>query len=99
MGFIKKDHYVFGMLIGLLMPVFLYLLFFLINHILLLAGIARVYLDNETHILISLFGNLLPIRYYFVMLKFDKTGRGVLLFTFVSILLFFVFKEHIGISI
>jgi len=54
--------------------------------------VAEFYLDLQTHVLVSLFGNLFPIRYYFVNLKFDKTGRGVLLVTFVLVLIFFGLK-------
>ena len=97
MNFLKKDHFIFGLLIGLSLPVLLFLVIWLLNYILFLIGIAKLFLDRETHILISMFGNLLPIRYYFVNLTFDKTGRGVLLITFVTILLFFVFKDILGI--
>ena len=97
MNFLKKDHFIFGLLIGLSLPVLLFLVIWFLNYVLLLLGVAKLFLDLETHSLISMFGNLLPIRYYFVNLTFDKTGRGVLLITFVTILLFFIFKDILGI--
>lgn len=92
---LKKDHYIFGIMMGILTPVLVYGAILGINYLLLVIDVARFFLDDETHVLISLAGNLLPIRYYFVNLTFDKTGRGVLLITFVLILLFFAVKDFI----
>lgn len=95
MNAIKKDHYLFGLAVGILTPALLFGLIYAMNFFLLMIGVAKFYLDLETHLLVSVFGNLIPIRYYFVNLKFDKTGRGVLLVTFVVILIFFAFKDVI----
>lgn len=91
---LKKDHYILGLAIGVFLPAAVFGLIYGLNYILFTLGVARFYLDLQTHVLISIFGNLLPIRYYFVNLKFDKTGRGVLLVTFLIILIFFAFKEQ-----
>jgi hypothetical protein len=90
---LKKDLYVFGFGLGILTPVALFALIYGLNYLLVLMGIAHFYLDLQTHLFISLFGNLLPIRYYFVNLTYDKTGRGILFVTFVIVLLFFGFKD------
>jgi hypothetical protein len=95
MKMLKKDHYAFGLVVGFLTPAILFGLIYAMNVFLILIGVAKFRLDLETHILTSIFGNLLPIRYYFVNLKYDKTGRGVLLITFVVVLLFFAFKDLI----
>jgi len=92
---LQKDHYVFGLAIGFLTPVVLFLVILGMNWFLLVIGVAEFYLDLQTHVFISLFGNLLPIRYYFVNLKYDKTGRGVLVITFVVVLLFFALDDII----
>lgn len=91
----KKDHYIVGLLIGILVPVILFLMIYGINYLLFILGVAKYYLDLETHVLISLAGNLLPIRYYFVNLKFDKTGRGILIVTFATIIIFFGFHKYL----
>ena len=91
---LKKDNYIFGTLLALIIPLFLYMFILLINFIIIQMGITQIYLDRKVHILISLTGNLLPIRYYFVNLKYDKTGRGVLLITFILVMLFFVLKDR-----
>lgn len=90
---IKKDHYIFGLAVGIIVPILLFGFILLMNYFLILIDVAKFYLDLQTQILISLFGNLLPIRYYFVNLKMDKTGRGVLLITFVLILAFFALDD------
>lgn len=92
---LKKDHYVFGLGVGILAPLVLFGLIYGMNYLLLLIGVAKYQLDLQTHVLISLFGNLLPIRYYFVNLTFDKTGRGILIITFVTVLVFFAFKDSL----
>jgi hypothetical protein len=93
---LKKDHYIFGLLVGLLVPVVLFGVILTINLFLIKIGVAKFYLDRQTQILISIFANLLPIRYYFVNLTFDKTGRGVLLITFALVLFFFAFKDTLN---
>ncbi|MBN2173327.1 MAG: hypothetical protein JW731_04305 [Bacteroidales bacterium] len=92
---LNKDHYIFGLAIGLLVPTLLFAVILLMNYILIQLGIAKFYFDLQTHILVSFFGNLLPIRFYFVNLTYDKTGRGVLLVTFLLVLVFFAFKDEI----
>lgn len=92
---LKRDHYVLGLVVGILAPTLLFGLILLMNFLLFEIGVAKLHLDFQTHILVSLFGNLIAIRYYFVNLKFDKTGRGVLLITFILIIVFFAFKDII----
>jgi len=92
---LNKDHFIFGLAIGILVPVVLFALILGMNYLLVAMGVAEFYLDLKTHILISFFGNLLPIRYYFVNLTFDKTGRGVLIVTFAAIIVFFAFQGYI----
>jgi hypothetical protein len=95
MQFLKKDNFILGAALGLLIPGVIFGLILLINYILVQTGITYIYFDRKIHVLISLTGNLLPIRYYFVSLKYDKTGRGVLLMTFILFMLFFVLKDWI----
>jgi hypothetical protein len=92
---LKKDSFILGAILGIAIPLIIYGFILLINFILVQMGITQIYLDQKIHVLISLTGNLLPIRYYFVTLKFDKTGRGVLLITFILMMLFFVLKDRI----
>jgi len=91
---IKKDNYILGAMLGLLIPGIIFGFILLINYIFIQTGLTSNYLDRKIHVLISLTGNLLPIRYYFVTLKYEKTGRGVLLITFILFMLFFILKNR-----
>ena len=92
---LKKDNFLFGFLIGILFPAFFYGIIWIINFILLEMNLAKLSLDGESHILLSFIANLLLIRYYFLNLKYENTGKGVLMITFVSIILFFILKDNI----
>ncbi len=80
---------------GFIIPLFFFGMIMLINYILVQTGILQITLDRKIHLLISLSANLFSIRYYFVSLKYDKTGRGLLLVTFILMILFFVFKDKV----
>lgn len=82
-------------MIGIIFPLIILGSIYGINYLLIILGVAHFYMDLQTAVLVSLGANMLAIRYYFVNLKFDKTGRGVLFFTFVMILLFFIFKDNL----
>ena len=92
---IKTDNYTFGVGIGILFPVAFFGVIWLINYLLFQIEVAKYYMELQTHVLVGLAANMIPIRYYFVNLKFDKTGRGVLIVTFALILIFFGLKDYL----
>jgi hypothetical protein len=92
---LRTNHFVFGLLIGILALLCMFGLIAGINHLLIATGAVSHILDLTTHIMVSFFGNLILIRYYFVNLKFDKTGRGVLLITFVTVIVFFTIRPNL----
>ena len=89
---LNKNHFLFGFIIGIFFPALLYGIIWIINLIVLKINGAASGLDAESHILLSFVGNLLILRYYFINLKYDKTGRGILVITFISIILSFILK-------
>lgn len=91
----KKDKLLLGIIIGVIAPAFVYGIILLINFILVQTEVTHIYLGKKSHIVLSIAGNLLPIRYYFVNVRLDKTGRGILLITFILIILFFAFERRI----
>jgi hypothetical protein len=95
MNTLKKDHFLFGFILGILFPALLYGLIWIINLIVLRINGAGSGLDTESHVLLSFVGNLLILRYYFINLKYDKTGRGILVVTFISIILSFILKGNL----
>lgn len=87
--FLKKDKYVTGLLIGLVAPVVLYGLIYLLD--MLLFSIFNAHLTSQYHYLylLSIAVNIILFRYYFVSLKTEKTGKGILLITIAYILIYF----------
>ncbi len=85
----KKDSWTLGVLMGIILPLVIYTL--------ALVTLSRYgYVDNFVYTirpkvpaLLAAFSNLLPFRYYMVNKKFDRTGRGLLLVTFLLVILIF----------
>lgn len=87
---IKKDNIPFGIFIGLVLPVALYGLLYLVSMGIETGTAWTRPFGQDRLMLASIFINLLPIRVYFVNWKLDKTGRGVLLATFFLTVVYFV---------
>ncbi len=89
---LKRNSIWLGIAIGILLPFILYALFF---YSAVLLNIFNADQLNSYVILIELISialNMIPMRYYFINLKCDKTGKGILLITFVLIILFFAIR-------
>jgi hypothetical protein len=86
----NRDSLWFGVLIGILMPLFFYA--FLYGGLWLYNSHAAspLIFDESLLQLASPAINLFFIRYYFVNKKYDETGRGLLLVTFVYIIAYFI---------
>ncbi|MDR4988345.1 MAG: hypothetical protein RG741_05840 [Bacteroidales bacterium] len=86
---LNKDNWTLGVIIGLIVPLVIYAL--------AIATLSRYgYVDNLIYTprpkmpaLIAVCGNLLAFRFYMVNKKFDRTGRGILLVTFLMVMLIF----------
>ena len=76
---LKKDSYWLGMGIGLAGPLALYGMLVLIKMIL-----GHMALDKAMFVCVAL--NVVPIRYYFISAKLERTGRGVLAMTVILII-------------
>lgn len=88
-SFFKKDNYFTGLLVGLLLPVAFYGVVWLID--MLLFSLFQVHIARQTHYLYLLSAaiNVIPIRYYLVNIKAEKSGIGVLIITGIYILTYF----------
>ena len=90
MKILKKDSLLLGIVIGIVFPAMLFVVLYLLSRVFAPAG--KDYLVQLPTIeLISIFPNLFTLRHYLVKLHFDKTGRGILLVTFVFAILYFIF--------
>ena len=91
MNIFKKDAIWFGMLLGLVIPAILYGILYAVSLALMPQNATEPVLKTGTIILVALFPNLLILRYYLVKLNLDKTGRGMLLSTFILAMIYFVY--------
>jgi len=86
---LNKDSHVLGGVIGLILPVLGFLLVYgIITLIKMLTGYVLIQDISKLKILGIAF-NLWPIRYYFINKKYELTGRGILLVTFIYVIVYF----------
>lgn len=94
-SYLKKNSYLTGLILGILLPVIFFGFVWLIDQ--LLYNLTYVHLTRQMHYLYLLSAaiNVVPIRYYFVSLKAEKSGIGTLLITIAYILsYFFMFYQQ-----
>ncbi|MDD2622108.1 MAG: hypothetical protein WC142_07890 [Bacteroidales bacterium] len=85
---LRRDSMYLGLVIGILFPAILFGILYGISEIFAPEG--KEYLIKlPTLMLVSIFPNLFTLRYYLKKLKYDRTGRGILLVTFVYAILYF----------
>lgn len=88
-GILKRDLWPVGLLIGTVLPLLFYVVLFAADFA--LHRFLNVHITDQFHylFLLSLTANLFPIRHYFVKLKFEKTGMGILIVTIAAMILYF----------
>lgn len=85
--FLKKDSFVLGIALGLLMPMIIFGVLY--SAIGLIKSFYMADLLQGTVLLVSIFMNMFTLRHYLLKEKFDKSGRGILLATFVYAIVYF----------
>ena len=88
----NRDSLWFGLLIGILMPIIVYAILYGIIYLYTVLTGRGVHFDQSLLVLVSPVINLFFIRYYFVTKKYDDTGRGLLLATFIYIIAYFIIR-------
>ena len=91
---LKKDNIAFGVLIGLVLPTLVYGILWFISLMVKAEGVWAMPFQRENMLLLSVMLNLIPMRIYLVRYKFDKTGRGVLLITFLLVIGYFIYRRY-----
>ncbi|MBP5662645.1 MAG: hypothetical protein J6X16_00015 [Bacteroidales bacterium] len=90
---LRKDSMPMGLFIGFVCPAIcfglLYAIVTLVQH---QTGALNMDRMIQKLILLSVIPNVLLLRYYLVKLKYDLTGRGILVVTFAIALLFAVLE-------
>ncbi len=87
---LKKDNWILGIIIGVVNPAVILGLLYIIFYLTESRQQKYMLLSPEHTPLISIFFNLIIFRYYMVNLKYDKTGRGILLATMIIAIFFFI---------
>jgi hypothetical protein len=91
---LKKDNIALGILLGLILPVLFFGLLSLAAMLVESGTAWDLPFETDRRMLLALVINIIPIRLYFVRYKFDKTGRGVLLVTFLLMVFCFSFIRY-----
>lgn len=90
---LRRDSLPMGLFIGFLCPaVFFGILYAVITLVQHQTGTLQMDRMVQKLILLSVVPNVLILRYYLVKLKYDLTGRGILLVTFAIAMLFAVLE-------
>ena len=92
----NRDSFPFGVILGAVTPALFLGVLFLINFLIEKWIVFGTFIKFNSLILVSIALDLIIMRYYFVKLKFDKTGRGILLVTFIYMMSFFIFFARQG---
>ncbi|MDR1182780.1 MAG: hypothetical protein LBL13_12460 [Bacteroidales bacterium] len=89
---LHKDSILLGIGLGIALPLVSFGILYALSISLSPAG--KDYLIKvSTIVLVSVFTNLFTLRYYLLKLKFDKTGRGILLVTFILAIAYFAVQS------
>jgi hypothetical protein len=86
-GLFKKDNYLLGSMIGILLPLISAVIIFIVLQLLGNLDINQ----NIKIYLLSIVLNILLIRYYFINLKFEKTAKALIFVTFIVLIAFFIY--------
>lgn len=89
--FLKKNSIVIGIILGAVIPPLIFVIIYFANFYLSRAFDKDHILERNTLMLVSIIMNIFIFRYYLVKEKVEKTGRGVLLSTFIYALVIFWF--------
>jgi membrane protein YdbS with pleckstrin-like domain len=89
--FLKKDSFWLGLAVGTLLPLIVTVILYFVVISFPNSETGMQVLRTSTVFILGIVPNALLLRYYLVNLKADKTGRGILLVTFVFAIIYFVY--------
>ena len=87
----NQDSLIFGLVAGAVLPWAFFGILYGMSHWVFKWQYSVSLIQTSTLMLISLIGNMLLMRYYFVKRNFEQTGKGILVFTFSYIILLFIY--------
>lgn len=92
---LNRDSILLGLVIGLVLPPAFFGILFLASSLVDPISSWGRFVSVHNLMLVSIFINLVPLRFYLVTLKKDRTGRAILLVTFIMMLVFFIFNRYL----
>lgn len=90
---LNKDSFILGITMGIIIPAIGFGIIYLLNLMIEQMFLRDELLKTGSLQILSIALNALVIRYYLVKMKYDHTGRGVLLITFIYFFLFFLLNH------
>jgi hypothetical protein len=87
---LRRNAIGLGVAIGLLFPAMAFGMLYAAGQFIDPVSRYARFFAVPTLLITSIFLNLVPVRIYFVNLKADKTGRGILLVTFILVFVYFL---------
>lgn len=87
---VNKDSYLSGFIVGIILPVVAFGVFYLLDALILRLFHLDHLLRIPNLILLAIAMNMLALRYYLVNVKFERTGMSIMGLTFVMGILYFV---------
>lgn len=92
---LKKDNFTFGVLLGLIAPLPVSMIFVgILTFLQQIVGILH-HITISQMVLLSMAINLLLMRYYLVKLKYENTGKGLLLITIAIVIVYLIFISSV----
>lgn len=89
---LRRDNIWMGIVMGFICPGILFGVLYLIIFIIETQTQNLPTIDFQKVLLLSIVPNLFLLRYYLLKLKYDLTGRGILIATFILAILFAIFE-------
>jgi len=87
--YLKSDSLLLGIIVGIVFPGIIYGILHLLNVSFPNPATKYTFLKESTIQILGIAVNALTLRFYLIKLKADKTGRGIMLVTFIMAILFF----------
>ena len=87
---LKRDNYLSGFIISMMLPVVAFGVFYLIDALIQLLFHLDHLLKTSNLALLAIAMNMLALRYYLVNAKFERTGMSIMGMTFAMGIVYFI---------
>jgi len=98
-NWLHTDKLTVGIILGLLVPVPAAIIFALIIRLIQIGFHVLESIHMPDLLLLGVGVNLVILRYYIKNLRFENTSKGIILVTFIIVMLFFLFLRKINFTL